>query len=99
MPVKTACIYRTGKYDKIYPPTYDFQFPDEGIRFFFDDDKLSHLTVRPSGTGNSLRFHIQLHDGSVTESNLIEKKGQLRANGKAIMDDIRELLKAPRERH
>ncbi len=97
-PVKSACIYRTGKYDKIYPPTYDFQFPDEGIRFFFDDKKLSHLTVRPSGTGNSLRFHVQLHDGSVTESNLIEKKGQLRADGRAIMDGIRELLKAPRER-
>jgi phosphoglucomutase len=96
VPVKSACIYRTGKYDKIYPLTYDFQFPDEGVRFFFDDEKLQHITIRPSGTGNALRFHIQLHDGTVTESNLIEKKAQLRAKGKAIMDGIRVLLKAPR---
>ncbi|HIJ70088.1 MAG TPA: hypothetical protein HPP87_01840 [Planctomycetes bacterium] len=94
--VKSACIYRTGKYDTIYPPSYDFQFPDEGVRFFFDDKKLQHVTIRPSGTGNALRFHIQLHDDSVTESNLIEKKAQLLARGRAIMDNIRDLLKAPR---
>lgn len=97
VPVVSACIFRTGKYDTIYPPTYDFQFPDEGVRFFFDEEKLQHVTIRPSGTGNALRFHIQLHDNSVTESNLIEKKEQLRAKGKAIMDGIRVLLKAPRE--
>lgn len=96
LPVKSACIYRTGKYDRLYPPTDDFQFPDEGVRFFFDDEKLSHITIRPSGTSNALRFHIQLHDSSVTESNLIEKKGQLLSRGKAIMNDIRKLLKAPR---
>ncbi len=95
LPVKSACIYRTGKYDAIYPPTYDFQFPDEGIRFFFDDARLSHLTVRPSGTGNSLRFHVQLHT-TPTRSNLIAEKAKLRARGKAILDNIRKLLKAPR---
>jgi phosphoglucomutase len=95
-PVKSACIYRTGKYDMIYPPTYDFQFPDEGVRFFFDDKKISHVTIRPSGTGNALRFHIQLHEDAVTESNLIKKKEQLLFKGRAIMDNIRELLKAPR---
>ncbi|MHC4644863.1 MAG: phosphohexomutase domain-containing protein [Planctomycetota bacterium] len=93
--VKSACIYRTGKYDAIYPPTYDFQFPDEGVRFFFDDEKLNHLTIRPSGTGNALRFHIQLH-ALPTESNLIEEKERLLAQGQAIMNDLRELLKAPR---
>jgi len=96
IPVKSACIYRTGKYDIIYPPTYDFQFPDEGVRFFFDDEKLQHITIRPSGTGNALRFHIQLHDNSVTVSNLIEKKEQLLSKGRAIMNNIRQLLKAPR---
>ncbi len=95
-PVKSACIYRTGKYDIIYPPTYDFQFPDEGVRFFFDEEKLQHVTIRPSGTGNALRFHIQLHDGSVTESNLIERKEQLLSKGRAIMNNIRKILKAPR---
>lgn len=96
VPVRSACIYRTGKYDMIYPPTYDFRFPDEGVRFFFDDQKLQHLTIRPSGTGNALRFHIQLHDGSVTQSNLIERKAQLLSRGRVIMDSVRELLKAPR---
>ena len=54
MKVKSTHIYRTGKYDNVYPPTLDFQFPDEGIRFYFDDEKLNHLTIRPSGTGKLL---------------------------------------------
>ena len=92
--VVSACIFRTGKYDAIYPPTPDFQFPDEGVRFFFDEEKLSHVTIRPSGTGNSLRFHAQLHTHA-TRSNLTAKKRQLRAAGRKIMADIRRLLKAP----
>ncbi len=92
--VTSAVIYRTGKYDKIYKPTYAFQFPDEGVRFYFGDE-LNHLTVRPSGTGNSLRFHIQLHM-PVSESNLIEKKRELFAAAKAMADHLREILKAPR---
>ena len=94
--VKSATIYRTGKYDAIYPQTFDFAFPDEGIRFFFDDDKLQHATIRPSGTGNSLRFHIQLHDTPKDHDQLIESKFRLRQEGKKIMDDIRVKLKAPR---
>ncbi len=94
-PVTSACIYRTGAYDLIYPPTHDYLFPDEGIRFFFDKEGLDHITVRPSGTGNALRFHIQLHSPA-TESNLIEKKEELIRDGKAIMEDVRRLLKAPR---
>ena len=94
LPVKSATIYRTGKYDAIYAPTYDFEFPDEGVRFFFDDKKLSHVTIRPSGTGNSLRFHTQLHD-EVTKKNLIQKKYQLRFLTDQIFKDIRSKLKAP----
>ena len=95
LPVKAATIYRTGKYDAIYPATFDFQFPDEGVRFYFDEAKLNHLTVRPSGTGNSLRFHIQLHSVPI-QANLIAEKERLRNQGQAIMDHLRELLKAPR---
>ncbi len=96
--VKDACIFRTGKYDRIYPPTYGFEFPDEGIRFFFDDNEhLNHVTVRPSGTGNSLRFHVQLH-ANVDESNLVEEKAQLHTQGEKIVDHLRELLRAPRDR-
>lgn len=97
VPVTSATVYRTGKYDAIYPPTYEFQFPDEGIRFFFDEKKIQHLTVRPSGTGNALRFHIQLHAGPIANRKaLIRKKVQLHKKGRAIMDGIRTLLNAPR---
>jgi phosphomannomutase len=90
-----SIMYRTGKYDRIYPPSGDFVFPDEGVRFFFSADRLSHLTVRPSGTGNSLRFHVQLHS-DVNEKNLIEKKAELRSRALKIADDIRDKLGAPR---
>jgi phosphomannomutase len=95
VPVKSSVIYRTGKYDNIYPPGEDFQFPDEGVRFYFDRERLNHLTIRPSGTTNSLRFHVQLHY-DVDESNLIDKKRELHSIAKGIADDIRELVGAPR---
>ncbi|MHC4403840.1 MAG: phosphohexomutase domain-containing protein [Planctomycetota bacterium] len=93
--VTSAVIYRTGKYDKIYEPSYDFQFPDEGVRFYFGT-YLNHLTVRPSGTGNSLRFHVQLHAPD-PGAELIAKKQELRRKAKEVADHIRELLKAPRD--
>jgi phosphoglucomutase len=93
--VTSAVIYRTGKYDRLYPPEADFVFADEGVRLFFDADRRNHLTIRPSGTGNSLRFHIQLH-AFPNEANLIETKGRLREEGRAIMDELRKLLDAPR---
>jgi phosphoglucomutase len=95
LPVKSTVIYRTGKYDHIYTPSKDFQFPDEGVRFYFDSERLNHLTIRPSGTTNSLRFHIQLHS-QVDESNLIDKKKELRQKAREIADHIRELIGAPR---
>ncbi|MBN1981943.1 MAG: hypothetical protein JW795_10440, partial [Chitinivibrionales bacterium] len=102
MPVRSASMFRTGKYDAIYPPTPDFIFTDEGIRFFFDDEKLNHATVRPSGTGNSLRLHTQLHTtvkGKTKEEkqlNLIKAKYELRFLSNQILTDLRTLLKAPR---
>ncbi|MFH1269188.1 MAG: hypothetical protein ABIK89_25955, partial [Planctomycetota bacterium] len=92
--VTSAVIYRTGKYDAIYKPTEDFQFPDEGIRFYFGG-KLNHATVRPSGTGNSLRFHVQLHEPK-PQRDLVEKKQELLAKAEAIVDHLREILEAPR---
>jgi phosphomannomutase len=96
MPVTQSVIYRTGKYDNLNPPAEDFQFPDEGVRYYFDQERLNHLTVRPSGTTNSLRFHVQLHS-PVDAGNLIEKKRELRARARAVADHIRELLGAPRQ--
>ncbi len=98
LPVKTASIFRTGKYDHIYTKTHDFQFPDEGIRFYFDmpasQSELNHLTIRPSGTSNALRFHIQLHQ-PVDEDTLLPQKLDLRQRTRTIMAHIRELVGAP----
>ncbi|MGQ9575598.1 MAG: hypothetical protein ACUVUC_09790 [Thermoguttaceae bacterium] len=91
----SAAIYRTGKYDAIYKPTYDFQFPDEGVRFYLQT-RFDHITVRPSGTGNSLRFHIQLREPD-PRPNLLQAKERLLRKAKAIADHLRQMLKAPRD--
>ena len=70
------------------------------MRFYLEDPThdgrpFNHVTVRPSGTGNSLRFHIQLRD-LATEADLVEKKQKLMADAKAIADQLREILRAPR---
>jgi phosphomannomutase len=94
-PVKSTVIYRTGKYDHVYPPSKDFQFPDEGIRFYFDDERLNSVIIRPSGTTNSLRFHVQLQS-HVDENSLIAKKQELRERAVAVATHARELVGAPR---
>jgi hypothetical protein len=78
----------------IYPATSDFRFPDEGVRFYLGDE-FNHVTVRPSGTGNSLRFHIQLRDPDPS-ADLMEAKRKLTTDSVAIADELREILKAPR---
>ena len=93
--VTSATLYRTGRYDAVYPPSGGFVFPDEGVRFYLDNNPLSHITVRPSGTGNSLRFYQQLHE-PVTEAALLETKARLMRENKAILDDLRLLLGARR---
>ncbi len=93
--VTDVVMYRTGKYDHVYPPTPDWIFPDEGIRFYFGD-KLNNLTVRPSGTGNSLRFHVQMHTFKVTDKNIVKQKKALRKKALRIVNDVRKILGAPR---
>ena len=82
--------------------THDFEFPDEGLRFYFDvppaKERLNHLTIRPSGTSNALRFHIQLHS-PVCADNLFEMKKNLRHTADRIMEDTRKLLGAPKARN
>ncbi len=96
--VKSVEAYRTGKYDalhrwKLYKdlPYYN-GFADEGIRFFFDDDKLNHLTVRPSGTSQCIRFHVQLRATDVNGNNLYEKKKENHIMAKTIVKDIRKMV-------
>jgi len=93
--VKSAVVYRTGKYDHVYPPSKDFQFPDEGIRFYFDEERLNHVIIRPSGTTNSLRFHVQLRS-PVDKNNLIAKKKELREKALEVTTHVRDLVGAPR---
>ena len=85
-----ATVYPTGKYDAINYPG----FPDEGYRFYFDADRKSHLTIRPSGTSNALRFHVQLFGGTPERIDLIDKKASLRAMAIQAVEDIRKHIGA-----
>lgn len=92
-------VYKTGKYDiqhgytKGYNPNdpTTFGFPDEGIRFFFGD-YYNHLTIRPSGTSQSLRFHIQLRDKSVKRADLLKKRIAMENKITAIFEDVGKQL-------
>ncbi|NQU18923.1 class II fructose-bisphosphate aldolase, partial [bacterium] len=74
-----AVEFKTGKYDSQH---YD-GFPDEGIRFFFEDTGLqegepftnskNYITIRPSGTSQTLRFYTQLTSKVDNENIGIEK--------------------------
>ena len=85
LPVMGATVYPTGKYDAINYPG----FPDEGYRFYFDADRKSHLTIRPSGTSNALRFHVQLCGGNPGRGDIIDKKASLRATAIQAVEEIR----------
>jgi phosphomannomutase len=96
----TGCeVYRTGKYDRAhgYSEGFDpndpatFRFPDEGIRFFLGD-QYNNLTIRPSGTSQSLRFHTQLRDTDVDAANLKAKRIAMDKQLDSIYDDIGRLM-------
>ncbi|MGD0338654.1 MAG: hypothetical protein ABSB78_07670 [Bacteroidota bacterium] len=94
-------IYKTGKYDIQHGHTADrgfdyskretYWFPDEGIRFYFEDN-YNHLTVRPSGTSQSLRFHVQLRNGDVNKYNINKKRKKLEIEIQTIFDEIGDRL-------
>ena len=67
-------------------------FPDEGIRFYFDEEKFNHLTVRPSGTSQCLRFHIQLKAKNLSRNRLPEIKQETRRRARGIIAAIREIV-------
>jgi len=94
VPVKSSVAFWTGKYDKANWEG----FPDEGLRFYFDDEKLSSFIFRPSGTANAMRLHVQLHEKTpVTKENVREKKAALLAQAQEIVDDVRAQLNMPRD--
>ena len=84
--------YWTGKYDGANWTG----FPDEGLRFYFGN-RDNHVTVRPSGTSNSLRFHVQLHGGTVEEKDAWARRLELESEAVALIDELRRILGAPRE--
>jgi len=98
----TKCeLYKTGKYDLQhghsvergfdYSKRETYQFPDEGIRFYLGD-YYNHLTIRPSGTSQSLRFHIQLRNTDVNKSNVNKNRQKLEAEMRAIFEEIGDRL-------
>lgn len=90
LPVTSSAMHLTGKYDK-----QNWEgFPDEGIRFYFDQDRYDWLHIRPSGTSNALRFHVQLRGSDVNRDNLIVLKQSLAKRAEAIVQDIRAQIGA-----
>jgi phosphoglucomutase len=86
--VTSAKVFKTGKYDAVHNWV---GFPDEGIRLFLGDDPLNWLTIRPSGTSQCFRFHVQLRK-LVTKENILGEKVRLNAEAKKIFSQIRDIL-------
>ena len=70
LPIVQAEKFATGKYDNLYWS----EFPDEGIRFHFDQTDLNHITIRPSGTEAKLRFYVQYKIDNIDRRNVAQKK-------------------------
>ncbi|MDR0797420.1 MAG: hypothetical protein LBE70_01685 [Nitrososphaerota archaeon] len=70
LPIVKTETFATGKYDNIYWTG----FPDEGLRFYFDNTGDYHLTIRPSGTEAKLRFYVQHKLQGLTQENVWDDK-------------------------
>ena len=88
-PVLSSEIFVAGKYADAHQWP---GFPDEGIRFYFDEERLNYLTVRPSGTSQCFRFHIQLKAEKLTRNRLAEIKHETRIRARGIIAAMRELV-------
>ena len=80
-------IFTVGKYADAHQWP---EFPDEGIRFYFDQERWSYLTIRPSGTSQCLRYHIQLKAKDLSRENIIQKKLDTNRVAKGIISNIRK---------
>jgi len=85
--------YTTGKYDVIndWPG-----FPDEGIRLYFGSE-LDYMTIRPSGTTNSLRFHVQFYEGTPDAGEVWRRRVALDHEAGELVTEVRDLIGAPRQ--
>jgi len=91
VPVRSSETFVVGKYAEAHQWP---DFPDEGVRFYFDEEKWSYLTVRCSGTSQCLRFHLQLKAEGVTRKNLVLKKKETNRLARDIVADIRNRVQA-----
>ena len=80
-------MYCTGKYDDLHNWS---GFPDEGVRIFFEGDDYNYITIRPSGTSQSLRFYLQLRDASANKTNIKERRAALYKKAVSVMRDIKK---------
>ncbi len=88
-PVHASDTFVAGKYADIH---HWPGFPDEGIRFYLDEERLNYLTVRPSGTSQCFRFHIQLKAENLFRDRLPERKRETRLRAREIISAMRELV-------
>ncbi len=89
VPVVSSETFVAGKYADAHQWP---GFPDEGIRFYFDEERFNYLTVRPSGTAQCLRFHIQLKAKNLSRENLDKIKYKTRQEALGIISAIRGLV-------
>ncbi len=88
-PVLSSETFVAGKYADAHQWP---GFPDEGIRFYFDEKRLNHLTVRPSGTSQCFRFHIQLKAEGLSRNRLAQQKQETRLRARRMIGAMRKLV-------
>jgi phosphoglucomutase len=87
--ILSAEAFCTGKYDQLHRWK---GFPDEGIRFYFDNERENYLTIRPSGTSHCIRIHVQLRAKNVNRKNLLEKKIETRIKAVKIVREAKKIF-------
>ena len=89
IPVLSSETFVAGKYADVHQWP---GFPDEGIRFYFDEERLNYLTVRPSGTSQCFRFHMQLQVENPTRNRLAEQKYEARLKARRVIAAMGERI-------
>ncbi|MBU2462403.1 hypothetical protein KKH65_05975, partial [bacterium] len=95
-----ALEFKSGRYDEQHYPG----FPDEGIRFFFEDSTLedgesfykskNFITIRPSGTSQTIRFYTQIFSRPSKDKIAEQKYRNFRLAESLALTTQKELLLA-----
>ncbi|MBU1998818.1 MAG: hypothetical protein KKE64_04900, partial [Candidatus Omnitrophica bacterium] len=98
MKVIGAIEFKSGRYDE----QHYSGFPDEGIRFFFEDNTLKEgepfynsknfITIRPSGTSQAIRFYTQIYSRLSKENIAGQKNRNFRLAEALALQVQKELL-------